>query len=85
MSHTADFKLITVKREIEGYNSDKTYSRFEFEDSETCSSIVIEIWLDGSIRDVDADIKSFQRFNSDPFIEVENCIKKVQQLEGINK
>lgn len=83
MSHTANFKLITVSRDLTTQSNVK-FASFTFEDDETGSEIDIDVWKDrNEIKNINADIKNYGRFNSGLDQAIEDVIKKVQQLEGI--
>lgn len=81
MSHTPDFKLTEVKRNLMKYDDLVDYTTFAFEDSETCSTITIEVNSKTLQQDIDLDVKSYQRFNCAIDDVVQELIKKVEELE----
>lgn len=82
MSHTANFKLKTVNRDLGTCNEDD-YSFFIFEDAETSSEIRIRIYnSNNKIKSIDVDISDYQRFNSGLDNVIDDVIKKLINLEG---
>lgn len=83
MSHTADFKLVKVERNLSTAIQAK-FNCFTFEDSETESEIQIDTWVDkNEIKRVYIVIRNYERFNSGLDDVIDDVIKKVKALEGI--
>lgn len=83
MSHLPTFKLKDVTRySIPVHNKD--HVRYEFEDEETKSEIILEITDNrNSFSYIGFDIRDYQRWGCPFEDELEGVKNKVMQLEGL--